>query len=294
MNDDTLEIGSREFSLIRDLFKERTGIYIRNTRRDYLEYRIKDRMAVNNIKTAEEYYHFLKYSPGTSGEFQSMINLVTVQETSFFRNPDQLNTFKETILKRIEERKKKEGDNNIKVWSAVCSTGEEPLTLAMILTESLLYSFNWKIEVLATDISTRALDLARKAVYPPSRFVDMDVEMVNRFFTPLGDDFLARRSLTEMVNFMRVNLTSPSEVSMVARPSSLDIIFCRNVFIYFPSEVQEEIATTFFKLLAPGGYLFLGNAESIDIRRVPFTMTFLPGGMIYQKPDKAGAVKSPA
>ena len=292
MTDSAVKIEVREFSLIRDLIQERTGIFIRNARRDYLEYRVVERMSASNITSPEEYYYFLKYSPGTGGEFQALINLITVQETSFFRNPEQLGTFRDRILGDLEQRKKAENDTTLRLWSSVCSTGEEPLTMAMIATEALTYSFNWDIEVLASDISTHALDLARKATYPAQRFADMDADLASRYFSRHGDNYVAKPAIMDLLKFRRVNLTNSNEVSMVAKPASIDVIFCRNVFIYFPDMVQQQVAATFFKYLRPGGYLLLGNAESIDVRKVPYQMTFFPGGMIYQKPFEASAAKS--
>lgn len=278
------KISPKEFVIIRDIVRERTGIYIRDSRSDYLEYRLKDRMLATGIHSFEEYYYYLKYSPGTSGELQSLINLITVQETSFFRNPDQLKSFQTAVLKEILEKKNKSGHRSLRIWSAACSTGEEPLTLSIILNEYLQYLFNWDVEILATDISTRALDLAKKGNYDEQRFKDIPKELTEKYFTQTNGGYMAKETLTRLIKHLHMNLTSDFEKNLIISKQKMDVIFCRNVFIYFPDEVKEKITEGFYNVLNPGGYLFLGNAESIDIRKIPFKMTFMPGGMVYQKP----------
>ncbi|MDH4226126.1 MAG: protein-glutamate O-methyltransferase CheR [Deltaproteobacteria bacterium] len=280
-------IPSKDFVIIRDLIRERTGIHIRDTRVDYLEYRLLDRMAAVSISTFEEYYYFLKYSPTNSGEFQQLVNLITVQETSFFRNHDQLKSFRDVLLKETFERKKQTNDKTLKIWSAACSTGEEPVTLGIILHEAMPLLSTWTAQIMATDISTRALSLARKGIFPGFRFTDMQKEIVDKYFYKRGEEYAAKESVMNMINFAHLNLLT--EIDMHAsRLAPLDFVFCRNVFIYFPDDVQEKIAAKFLRLLAPGGFLLLGNAESVDVRKVPFAMRFHPGGMVYQKPAASG------
>ncbi|MCK5236142.1 MAG: protein-glutamate O-methyltransferase CheR [Deltaproteobacteria bacterium] len=282
MTDNPTATLSKQYLVIRELIKEKTGIYIRDTRSDYLEYRVEERMDANSIEDIEEYYYFLKYSPSNSGEFQALINLVTVQETSFFRNSDQLESFKNVILKNIIDKKTEEGSNNLKIWSAASSTGEEPITLSMIINEALTYFFNWNVEILATDISTRALDLAKKGEYPEHRFKTMSPLIRTKFFSKVLDGYKANEMAMAPINYRHLNLSG--DLNGFNGDKVYDVIFCRNVFIYFTDDVKEKIANHFYKILRPGGYLLLGNAESIDIRKVPFKMAFLPGGMVYQKP----------
>lgn len=278
------KISPKEFVIIRDLIKERTGIYIRDSRSDYLEYRLRDRMQATGIHNFEEYYYYLKYNPGTSGEFQSLINLITVQETSFFRNPDQLKSFQNVVLKELIDKKNKSGNRCLRIWSAACSTGEEPNTLAIILNEALPYLFNWDVEIIATDISTRALDISNKGIYDEQKLKDIPPAITEKYFTKTNQGFMAKETLSRLIKYNHLNLTTDFGKNMTISKQKFDVIFCRNVFIYFPDDVKEKIATAFYNSLNPGGYFFLGNAETVDIRKVPFMMTFLPGGMVYQKP----------
>lgn len=277
------KISPKEFVIIRDLLKERTGIYIRDSRSDYLEYRLKDRMLATGIHNFEEYYYYLKYNPDISGEFQSLINLITVQETSFFRNPDQLKSFQNVVLKELADKKNKSGQRGLRIWSAACSTGEEPLTLAVIINEAIQFLFNWDVEIVATDISTRALDIAGKGTYEEQKFKDVHHGITDKYFTKSTRGYSAKETLSRLIKYHHLNLTDFGKDMLIGK-QKFDVVFCRNVFIYFPDDVKEKISAIFYDLLNPGGYLFLGNAESVDIRKVPFRMTFLPGGMVYQKP----------
>lgn len=278
------KISPKEFVIIRDLVKDRTGIYIRDSRSDYLEYRLKDRMLATGIHNFEEYYYYLKYNPDISGEFQSLINLITVQETSFFRNPDQLNSFQNVVLKELVDKKSKSRLRSLRIWSAACSTGEEPNTLAIIINEALPYLCNWNVEIIATDISTRALELAKKGIYDEQKFKDMPKEIIEKYFIKNNRGYITKETLSRLIKHLHMNLTGDFGKNPIISKQKMDVIFCRNVFIYFPDEVKEKITEGFYNSLNPGGYLFLGNAESIDIRKIPFKMTFMPGGMVYQKP----------
>ncbi|MCK4739114.1 MAG: protein-glutamate O-methyltransferase CheR [Deltaproteobacteria bacterium] len=285
MVDIEIRIPQRDFTIIRDLISERTGIYIRDTRNDYLEYRIRERMIANSLTNVEEYYYYLKYSPTTSGEFQELINLITVHETSFFRNPEQLESFKNILLKEAGERKAKEGDKTFRIWSAACSSGEEPVTLSIILNELFPTLLGWTHELLATDISTNILKTAKTGIFPDYRMENFPVNLRQKYFKNNGSNLEVIDSIKNDITYSQLNLSTGIGGFMADRRKKFDFVFCRNVFIYFPDEVKEKISKSIFDMLAPGGYLLLGNAESVDVRKVPFKMTFQPGGMIYQKPE---------
>ena len=285
MVDIEIKIPHRDFTVIRDLVSERTGIFIRDTRNDYLEYLIRERMIANSIMDVEEYYYFLKYSPTTSGEFQELINLITVHETSFFRNPEQLDSFRDILLKEIAEKKQRSGDKIFRIWSAACASGEEPVTLSIILNELFPPITGWIHEILATDISTNILDTAKQGVFPDYRLKGFPENLLGRYFAKNGKTFAANSSVIKDITYRQLNLSSGIGGFMADRRKKFDFVFCRNVFIYFPDDVKEKIAKHIYDMLEPGGYLLLGNAESVDVRKVPFKMAFLPGGMVYQKPE---------
>ncbi len=275
------KLNAEFFAIFRDFISEKAGIRIRDNRIDYLEYRVKERMMVNSLTDYREYYYKLKYDDGgASSELQELINLITVHETSFFRHPDQLDTLSDVVLKKIIEDKEKVRDNRLKIWSAVCSTGEEPLTLAMILKEKFPHLKGWNISILASDISTRALEKAGKGVFGENSFrIPLD-DIKKKYFTKDDKSYRAESGIKDMITYRRVNL---KEVDSLSLYQGMDVILCRNVFIYFPDEVKHMIAEKFYELLSRGGALILGNAEIIDVKKIPFKLEFHRGGPVYLK-----------
>lgn len=281
---DSGKIGSltlEDFTVFRDLILEKSGIKIRDNRVDYLEYRIKERMLVNSLVDYREYYFKLKYdNGGPDSELQELINLVTVHETSFFRHPDQLDTLRDVVLKRIIEDKEKMGDSSLRIWSAVCATGEEPLTLAMMIKEHFPNLRHWSVSIAATDISTAALDRAKKGAFGDNSFRAPLEDIKKKYFKKVDRYYHVVDEIKKMVTYKTVNL---SDIDSLDKYRGMDLILCRNVFIYFPDEVKEAIARKFYDILPRGGVLVLGNAEVLDVKRIPFRLDFHRGGPVYTK-----------
>ena len=270
-----------DFTVFRDLILEKSGIKIRDNRVDYLEYRVKERMLVHSLVDYREYYFKLKYDEaGPDSELQELINLVTVHETSFFRHPDQLDTLRDLVLKRIIEDKEKIGNTSLRMWSAVCATGEEPLTLAMMIRESFPQLKHWSVSITATDISTAALDKAKKGVFGDNSFRAPLEDIKNKYFKKVDSRYHAVDEIKRMVTHKIVNL---SDIDSLDKYRDMDLILCRNVFIYFPDEVKEAIAKKFYEIMPRGGALILGNAEVLDVKRIPFKLEFHRGGPVYTK-----------
>jgi len=274
-------ISFEEFITFRDFICEKTGIAIRDNRVEYLQYRLQERMVINDLDDYNEYYYMLKYYSSLNEEFQELINLITVNETSFFRHADQLNTLETLLRTRIIEEKKKRADHALRVWSAACSTGEEPLTLAMIIKESFPELKNWTISITASDLSTRALAIARKGVYGENSFRDASFsQLKKKYFKKDGGRYHADESIKGMVTYKNLNLINLDSLDI---HRGMDAILCRNAFIYFTEETRDKISKFFFDILAKGGILILGNAESIDIKKAPFKLEFHRGGPVYIK-----------
>lgn len=270
-----------DFTIFRDLILEKSGIKIRDNRVDYLEYRVQERMLVHSLTDYREYYLKLKYDEiGPGNELQELINLVTVHETSFFRHPDQLDTLRDHVLKRIIEDKEKIGDTSLRMWSAVCATGEEPLTLAMMIKEHFPHLRRWSVSITASDISTRALEQAEKGIFGDNSFRTPLEDIKNRYFKKVGRHYHAVDEIKRMVTHRIVNL---SDIESLEKYQGMDLILCRNVFIYFPDDVKEAIAKKFYDILPRGGALILGNAEVLDVKRIPFKLEFHRGGPVYTK-----------
>jgi len=273
-----------DFAEFRDLILERTGISIRDTRMDYLEFRVLERVRSVNAGSIRDYYYRLRYGPADDPEFQALVNSITVQETFFYRNPRQLDTLKLKLLPEILERKNKEADQSLYMWSAACATGEEPYTLAMMTRELPHLVGDRRIEIMATDISTRALELAARGVYSDTKLREVSDAGRLRFFERQDDSWAVKDDIKRMVRFRRVNLVDEHQTVSIPQ---MDIILCRNVFIYFSPRAKVQVAKLLYSKLKPGGYLLLGNAETIDIVQVPFKMKFMEGGMVYWKPGGA-------
>ena len=270
-----------DFTVFRDLILEKSGIKIRDNRVDYLEYRVKERMLVHSLVDYREYYFKLKYDEaGPDSELQELINLVTVHETSFFRHPDQLDTLRDLVLKRIIEDKEKIGNTSLRMWSAVCATGEEPLTLAMMIKEYFPQLKRWSVSITATDISTAALEKAKKGVFGDNSFRAPLEDIKNKYFKKVDSRYHAVDEIKRMVTHKIVNL---SDIDSLDKYRDMDLILCRNVFIYFPDEVKEAIAKKFYEIMPRGGALILGNAEVLDVKRIPFKLEFHRGGPVYTK-----------
>lgn len=275
------KLSPENFTIFRDFICDKTGIKIRDNRVDYLEYRIGERMRVNNISDYREYFYKVKYDDGgPESELQQLINLITVHETSFFRHQEQLDTLRDVVLRRIIERKKGVNDCKLRLWSAVCSTGEEPLTLAMLFKEYFRELKYWSVSIMATDISTRALEKARKAEFNENSFRIPLEDLRKKYFVEKNGHFHATDEIKNMITYRHVNLT---EVDSLDVYKGMDVILCRNVFIYFPDEVKDRIARKFYELLPRGGALILGNAELIDVKKIPFSLEFHRGGPVYVK-----------
>lgn len=269
-----------EFVELRDLICSRTGIHIRDTRMEYLEYRIVDRMQATHTRTVRDYYYALRYHRDADGEMQALINAITVQETHFNRNPAQIRTFSEVMLPIVAERRREAGDRTLNIWSAACATGEEPYTLSICSLENAHHTRGLDVSIHASDISTRALNLAGKASYSENKLRDYDQGTITRYFDRTGDRFLLRERIRTIPRFGRINLVEPREWLSLPK---MDIIFCRNVFIYFDKRAKDQVAQQMYDQLRPGGCVFLGNAETIDVSVVPFKMKFMEGGMVYEK-----------
>jgi len=275
------KLDPENFAVFRDFISGKTGIRIRDNRVDYLEYRIQERMRVNSITDYREYFYKIKYDDnGPESEFQQLVNLITVHETSFFRHQDQLDTLRDIVLKRIIESKNNCYDYRLRLWSAVCSTGEEPLTLAMLLKEYFQNLENWSVSIMATDISTRALEKAKKAEFKENSFRSPLDSFKQKYFIEKKGHFHAIDEIKNMITYRHANLTDISSLDIF---QGIDVILCRNVFIYFPDEVKDMIARKFYDLLPKGGALILGNAEMIDVKKIPFKLEFHRGGPVYIK-----------
>jgi chemotaxis protein methyltransferase CheR len=207
-----------------------------------------------------------------------LIDDLTINETSFFRNTPQLELFAKVVLPEIINNKKTTSNNHrINIWSAACSTGQEVYTLAMLVSEGLKLYNHWEPYIFGTDISSTVIDIARRATYPKARLGMIPTDYLTRYFDDLGDKIRIKDSLRRITSFQVHNLCD----SMI--PGIFDVIFCRNVMIYFSKEEQERLVRKFTTRLQPGGFLFIGHSESLQGMNVEFTCRVQEGGVVYQR-----------
>lgn len=276
-----LKISEEEFTQLRDFIYRLCGIYVADNRKYLLENRLGNRLKELNLKNFGEYYYFLQYDSGKKEELTKLFEVITTNETSFYRNPPQLKVFQDSILPDVIERQRKAGKKRLRIWSAGCSTGEEPYTLAIMILEVLgKEASSWDVRINANDLSDRVLSSARKAVYNEYTLRTMPAEIVDKYFDRDGDRFILREGPKKLVSFGQINLSDSAQTKRIERSQ---IVFCRNVIIYFDDEMKRKVINAFYDNLLPGGYLFIGHSESLHNITRAFKPVHYPGAIVYQK-----------
>ena len=282
-SDHDAELSEEEFRLLREFIHERFGLFFEENQRGSLRTRLAGRLSSLGLLSFEDYYRYLRFAPGRAEELQRMVSHLTNNETYFYRELPQLQVLADSVLRRLKERKAGSGERTLRVLSAGCSTGEEALTLAMIVYESAQFFWNWDVKVFGMDVDPEALEKARRGVYHQNSFRAMSPALHERHFTRQGAAAQVKEAVRRMVSFREGNLLDPASFAGL---SPLDVIFCRNVLIYFSDAAILRAVRQFHEMLAPGGYLFLGHAESLSRVTDIFTPIRFQGAMVYQKPEK--------
>lgn len=266
-----------EFKMLRDLIHRESRIFLGDGKKDFLRTRVEKRLKALNFRSIFQYYQFV--TADNRGELDIFLDTVTINETSFFRNMPQFDLFHEKILPELTERKRREGRHRLTIWSAGCATGEEPYSIAMDVAATLPDTPRWEIKIIASDISLRCLETASRGRYAPERLKDVPDTYVSRFFKPVEGLYEMNESIRRFVIFDYHNLRHEHGLTDV------DVIFCRNVMIYFSSGEQEEVIARFSKALNPRGYLLLGHAETLQGTSYNDSFKFLywKNGTAYQK-----------
>jgi chemotaxis protein methyltransferase CheR len=281
----TIPLPDDVFRLLRDFIHGYCGIFFDDGSKFLLERRLSRRLEQHRLKTFEEYYHFLKYDRKRDEELVVLIDNLTTNETYFFRESPQLRAFSEEILPEL--RTGLAGRKVLRIWSAGCSTGEEPYTIAILLLESGDWWRDWQIEILGSDINQRVLHTARKGVYKKSAYRSTSPAMLSKYFVEdEKGDYRIIDKVKELVSFSSVNLLDPFKTSLI---SNMDIIFCRNVIIYFDREAKKKVIESFYHKLREGGFLLLGHSESLINISNAFALRTLKNDMVYQKPVRMPA-----
>lgn len=283
-SDNTAELYEEEFRLLRDFIHDRFGLYFEDSQRSSLRARLSGRLQALDLASFEDYYHYLRFGPQRQEELSHMVSHLTNNETYFYREMPQLQVFADHVLKQLKDRKAKEGSRSLRVLSAGCSTGEEALTLAMIVYDSAQFFWNWDVQVTGLDVDEAALEKASRGLYHQNSFRALPPALLERHFVRQGASAQVKEGVRKLVSFRPGNLLEPSSFSGLP---PMDVIFCRNVLIYFSDTATLRAVRQFADLLRPGGYLFLGHAESLSRVTDMFTPIRFQGAMVYQKPERS-------
>ena len=267
------------FVEFKDFIYDLCGINFTENKIYLLEDRLSRRLEELNFSSYEEYLYFLKYDPNKSKQLKNLYDSITTNETSFYRDLPQLMAFQSGVLPLVLQNKDP-NDKVLRIWSAGCSTGEEAYTLAMMMLESGLHLKGWNIEILASDISDQVLTSARNAVYGDYSIRNTPASALNRYFTKASDGYHVNPVIRRMVRFMNINLFDSDQVRSAM---NIDVIFCRNVIIYFDDDSKRKVMGHFCDRLVDNGILVLGFSETL----INITRAFKPKGVnkcvVYQK-----------
>ena len=265
------------FRLMRDEIYKRTGMWFADSSKYLLQKRLSPRARELNFDSFQKYFYFLQYDPRAESEFDQIYDLVTTNETYFFREPAQLTAFIDEIVPDILSRKPVK---KVRVWSAGCSSGEEPYSLAILLQEAGWYE-RAAFEIFASDINQQVLQKARRGQYRESAFRSTEATLRDKYFAREPDgSWKIKDEVRNRVSFGRLNLYDEARVSLLGH---LDIIFCRNVIIYFDDSSKRVVVTNFYNRLVDGGYLLLGHSESLISLSTQFKLRHLKNDMVYQR-----------
>jgi chemotaxis protein methyltransferase CheR len=273
-----VEMTPELFRLFRDLVYDYCGIFFQEDVKYLLEKRLSSRLQVQQVFSFSEYYQYLRYGKDRKPELELIVELLTTNETYFFREEYQLRAFSEEIVPILIQEKGQK--RKLRIWSAGCSTGEEVYSIAMLIREDERLR-DWDIEIFGNDISRKVLQVARKGLYGKSSFRVLSEYYKKKYFHPVDKSYRVDDSLRGLVSFGHLNLLDDEMLQLIP---IMDIVFCRNVLIYFDKTARMRVLKTFFNKLRAGGYLLLGHSESLVNVSTDYELVYLKNDMVYQKP----------
>jgi chemotaxis protein methyltransferase CheR len=269
---------------IRDLIYRVAGIFQADNKLRLLEDRCSKRMQVLGVTTLSDYYACLTIKPIRQAELISLLNEITIGETCFFRNQPQLNALRNIVLARIVTAGDEMSLRHLRIWSAGCSTGEEPYTLSMILLEEMGGKLNGRtFEILATDLNERSVAHAKQGIYGDYSTRNLTSYFKQKYFTTRPEGLLVNAEVKARVNFNRINMLDDARMASL---KDVDLILCCNVLIYFDIPSKQRVIRHFYNNLLPHGYLFLGHSESLYGINEDFRLVHLPSATAYVKGEK--------
>ena len=268
-------LSEHELSEIRMLIEERTGICFDESRERFFSTRVREHLRAKGFARGADLLRSMRKS---NVEYEALLERLLTQETSFFRYPGVYEAFEKRVLPELHTKKFWKNPRTLRIWSAGCSTGEEPYSIAITIADSLSFADSWNVEILATDVGRQALKHAERGVYSGRSVGNVTEKQLANHFSAVESGQQVKPRLRKMVSFAQVNLASPAYLGR------MDAIFCMNVLIYFSEQRRRALVQRFYETLEPGGYLFLGHSESISKMQVKFQAIVLNDCILYRKP----------
>jgi chemotaxis protein methyltransferase CheR len=272
-------ITDADFLKFREFFYRKTGIHFEENKRYFVDKRLIDRIEATGAENFRAYFIALRFE-SDGAELQQLVNTMTVNETYFFREVYQFDCLVKDMLAEVVRHKRR--GERIRIWSIPSSTGEEPYSIAIYLLERWPLIDDYEVEIMSSDIDTTVLSAAQRGVYSARSIGQLPKPYLDKYFRRLPDnEFAISRDLVAAVDFSRVNL---SDANDTRKFRNIDVIFCRNLLIYFDDLSRRLAAEAMYDALSPGGFVCLGHSESMSRISALYTVRRFPDAMVYQKP----------
>ena len=274
-NSNSVLVNEHELGELRSFIERRSGILFDESRTRFLSKHVREHLIQRQLGRASE---LLRAINGSNAEYESLLERLLTQETSFFRYPAVYQALAEKVLPEIHAKKFWRNPRTLRIWSAGCSTGEEPYSIAMSVLDALELPDAWTIEILATDISRNALNIAERGCYTKRDLQSLTPEQIETYFSPSSkEEYRVKPKVRSMITFAQMNL------AQMVYMGRFDCIFCMNVLIYFSDDLRANLIRRFHEYLEPDGYLFLGHAESVAKAKVELEPIVIADSLIYRK-----------
>ncbi len=267
------ELDRDTFLELRDFVYQQTGIYIQDSKKYLLENRLQKRLRENKFDSFKDYLYLLKYRKNQS-ELNYLFDAITTNETYFFREDKQLNLLINKIIPELLSKQQR-----VRIWSAACSTGEEPYSIAILINENREINPS-KVEIIASDISNSALNSARRGIYSSYSIRKVPSHILKKYFTESNDFYKISDNIKRMIKLYQINLIDEKQMCFVR---NVDIVFLRNVLIYFDDEAKKKVLSVLYDLMKDAGYLFVGVSESLHNVTTLFKPLMIDHTVVYRK-----------
>lgn len=268
------------FTILRDLIHQETGLFYADNKKDLLADKLYPRLVEHQFDSFLDYYYFLKYETDNQEEWRQMVNLLSVPETYFWRESDQIEVLVNYLIPQyLEQHSKSLCGSPLTIWSAACATGEEPLSIAIALQEAQLFD-RVAIQIYASDLCVNSIKQAQSGIYSKRSFRTLSSYLRQKYFIEVDGKWQVIPEIHRRVKWQIANLYHPTEIRFLSQAT---FIFCRNVFIYFSEEATKKTVAEFYKNMTTPGYLFVSASESLMQLQTPFELQRIGEAFIYVK-----------